>query len=213
MWVQRDSFSVLPNLLRLRTNDDTHVCNIHLESNYNVMRNKSYSAGMAVVLSAVSLQTWSADVRWTAWSARPATRWEDAFVTGNGSIGTMVMGTPSTEHITCVHEELFLRGWDHHLKTVPQTASLMPEVRRLIEEGQCNEASALIADEADRQLVDMGARQRWPLIPHPAFDLVIRYADDMPHSYASLLEAHAALHSRLFNRMTLDLGCARLWRL
>lgn len=35
----------------------------------------------------------------------------------------------------------------------------------------------------------------------------------MPHSYASLLEAHATLHSRLFNRMTLDLGCARLWRL
>ena len=34
-----------------------------------------------------------------------------------------------------------------------------------------------MTDEADRQLVAMGAVQRWPLIPHPAFDLCIRYTD------------------------------------
>lgn len=115
--------------------------------------------------------------RWVAWSAQPATKWEDAFVTGNGRHGAMVMGQPQDERITCVHEELFIRGWDHRKETVPQTAYLMPEVRRLIAEGKNNEASALIAKEADRQLVAMGARQRWPLIPHPAFDVRIQHLD------------------------------------
>ena len=57
--------------------------------------------------------------RWTIWSSSPASRWEDAFVTGNGQHGTMVWGNPIDERITCVHEELFIRGWDRHLKAVP----------------------------------------------------------------------------------------------
>lgn len=70
--------------------------------------------------------------RWIAWSLLPATRWEDAFVTGNGIHGTMVWGNPQDECITCVHEELFIRAWDRHAKTVPVTAPLLPEIRNLI---------------------------------------------------------------------------------
>lgn len=130
-----------------------------------------------------SLQTDTPDLqkissgRWVAWSAHPAKNWEDAFVTGNGRHGTMVWGHSGDERIICVHEELFIRGWDHTKETVPVTASLLPEVRRLIDEGKNNQASSLITGEADRQLVAMGARQRWPLIPHPAFDLRIQYPD------------------------------------
>ena len=115
--------------------------------------------------------------RWMVWSKKPSTIWEDAFVTGNGRHGTMVLGQPGDERIICVHEELFIRGWDHNKETVPVTADLLPEVRCLIDEGKNNQASGLIADEADRQLVGMGAKQRWPLIPHPAFDLRIQYPD------------------------------------
>lgn len=115
--------------------------------------------------------------RWTIWSSSPASRWEDAFVTGNGQHGTMVWGNPIDERITCVHEELFIRGWDRHLKAVPSTASLLPEVRRLINERKNNEADSLITTEAERQMQEMGASQRWPLIPHPAFDLHIRHLD------------------------------------
>lgn len=115
--------------------------------------------------------------RWVAWSAQPSTRWEDAFVTGNGRHGTMVWGKIQDERITCVHEELFIRGWDRHKQTVPVTASLLPEVRRLVEAGKSDEADSLITTEADRQLREMGVLQRWPLIPHPAFDLCIRYLD------------------------------------
>jgi alpha-L-fucosidase 2 len=113
--------------------------------------------------------------RWVVWSEKPAASWQDAFVTGNGSHGTMVMGQPGEERIICVHEELFIRGWDRNKVAVPCTASLLPQVRSLMESGKSDAADALMTSEADRQLVAMGARQRWPLIPHPAFDLCIRH--------------------------------------
>lgn len=53
---------------------------------------------------------------------KPAASWQDAFVTGNGSHGTMVMGQPGEERIICVHEELFIRGWDRNKVAVPCTA-------------------------------------------------------------------------------------------
>lgn len=112
--------------------------------------------------------------RWTVWSQHPAEKWQDAFVTGNGRHGMIVPGRPDNERITCVHEELFIRGWDHRKQTVPVTSQLMPKVARLMNEGRTDEASKLLTDEADRQLREMGANQRWPLIPHPAFDLCIQ---------------------------------------
>ena len=118
--------------------------------------------------------------RWTIWSKTPALQWEDAFVTGNGKIGSLIAGRPQEERITCVHEELFIRGWDRHKVTVPQTAQLMPYVRQLMEKGKSDEAAWLLTDEAERQLRAMGANQRWPLIPHPAFDLCIRQLDKLP---------------------------------
>ena len=118
--------------------------------------------------------------RWTIWSKNPALQWEDAFVTGNGKIGSLIAGRPQEERITCVHEELFIRGWGRHKVTVPQTAQLMPYVRQLMEKGKSDEAAWLLTDEAERQLRAMGANQRWPLIPHPAFDLCIRQLDKLP---------------------------------
>ena len=118
--------------------------------------------------------------RWTICSKNPALQWEDAFVTGNGKIGSLIAGRPQEERITCVHEELFIRGWDRHKVTVPQTAQLMPYVRQLMEKGKSDEAAWLLTDEAERQLHAMGANQRWPLIPHPAFDLCIRQLDKLP---------------------------------
>ncbi|MCQ5039418.1 glycoside hydrolase family 95 protein, partial [Bacteroides fragilis] len=78
--------------------------------------------------------------RWVVWAEKPATSWQDALVTGNGRHGTMVMGQPGSERIICVHEDLFIRGWDRHKVAVPSTASLVPEVRRLIESGRSDAA-------------------------------------------------------------------------
>lgn len=135
------------------------------------MRFLRYIFLMILFLPSVASAT---DGRWEAWSQRPADKWQDAFVTGNGTIGTMVHGTPDMERITCVHEQLFVRGWDHKKVTVPYTADLMPQVRQLIMAHKNNAADSLITFEADRQLKAMGAQQRWPLIPHPAFDLIIK---------------------------------------
>jgi len=62
-------------------------------------------------LSGCGLQTnnYNSDLqssgRWVVWSEKPSAIWEDAFVTGNGSHGTMVLGQPGDERIICVHEE------------------------------------------------------------------------------------------------------------
>lgn len=138
---------------------------------------------LAIYLSGCSLHTGTkvsgteSSGRWVVWSASPADKWEDAFVTGNGRHGTMVYGQPDDERIICVHEELFIRGWDRAKETVPVTASLLFDVRRLMDAGKTDQASILIAGEANRQLTEMGAKERWPLIPHPAFDVHIRYRD------------------------------------
>ena len=62
-------------------------------------------------------------------------------MTGSGKIGSLIAGRPQEERITCVHEELFIRGWDRHKVTVPQTAQLMPYVRQLMEKGKSDEAA------------------------------------------------------------------------
>jgi hypothetical protein len=111
--------------------------------------------------------------RWAIRSERPADGWTDAFVTGNGWQGTMVMGAPGNERIICVHEELFIRGWDREKKAVADIAHLLPEVRRVIEAGKPQEAYKIADKEARKQLVEMGAPQIWPLVPHPAFDLKV----------------------------------------
>ncbi len=109
--------------------------------------------------------------RWIVRSEQAATKWTDAFVTGNGRQGTMVMGQPGDARIICVHEELFISGWDRDKKAVADIAHLLPEVRRLIEAGNPQEAYRIANTEARRQLVEMGAPHIWPLVPHPAFDL------------------------------------------
>ncbi|MDR2915027.1 MAG: glycoside hydrolase family 95 protein [Tannerella sp.] len=116
--------------------------------------------------------------RWVIWSEQPSQKWEDAFVTGNGRHGTMVLGDIFDERIICVHEELFIRSWDRHKVTVPVTSSLLPKVRQLIDEGQPGLASEIITGEAERQFADMDIKyNQWALLPHPAFDLRIQYLD------------------------------------
>lgn len=138
--------------------------------------------------------------RWIAWSLLPATRWEDAFVTGNGIHGTMVWGNPQDECITCVHEELFIRAWDRHAKTVPVTAPLLPEIRNLINLNRSNEADSLIVTEANRQMKAMGVNNHWPQIPHPAFDLRIRHLDVFP-----------SCHTDYRRQLDMESGVTTVW--
>ncbi|WP_291590174.1 glycosyl hydrolase family 95 catalytic domain-containing protein [Bacteroides sp.] len=136
----------------------------------------------------ISSDSTNSSGRWVAWSSRPAPRWEDAFVTGNGSHGMMVSGTPQDERIINVHEELFIRAWDHNRETVPVTSQLMPQVRELIDQHRNAEAARLITSEADRQLNGWGCLTRTSCCPHPAFDLRIQSAAHDTTSYRRLLD-------------------------
>lgn len=144
------------------------------------MKIKSAFIIAAVALSAswlaaqTNAKTNSSGRQWIAWSATPAIAWEDAFVTGNGQHGTMATGKAGESRIICVHEELFLRGWDRRKIAVPKIANLLPEVRRLSDAGQFNDAANLACNEARKQLAGMGAPQAWSISPHPAFDLNVR---------------------------------------
>lgn len=48
--------------------------------------------------------------RWVAWTDAAPKKWEDAFVTGNGRHGMMVMSQPGDGRIIFVHEKLFFRA-------------------------------------------------------------------------------------------------------
>lgn len=134
-------------------------------------------SGCRMITSDISGPDANTSGRWVVRSEQPAGVWEDAFVTGNGRHGTMVWGEPNDERIICVHEELFIREWDRNKVTVPVVSHLLPEMRRLIDEGQEDRGATMFTDEVNRQMADMGANHRWPLMPHPAFDLRIKYLD------------------------------------
>lgn len=112
--------------------------------------------------------------RWVAWSARPATAWQDAFVTGNGSLGGMFLGLPGQERIICVHEALFLRAWDRNKIAVAHIADLLPRVREMVAKDSLEAAGHFATEAARKELAAMGAPQAWPVSPHPAFDLNIQ---------------------------------------
>lgn len=126
--------------------------------------------------------------RWVVRADKPAKRWEDAFVTGNGRHGTMVMGQTSNERITCVHEEIFLRNWDRDIVGVPELAQYLPRMRQFIANGE-NESAGFVYEHAMKQAEEMGASKVWELMPHPAFDLCIDYqSSGTPTSYSNQLD-------------------------
>lgn len=84
------------------------------------------------------------------WSERPATRWEDAMVSGNGRMGVMVFGNPSEETIVANHCRLFLPLGSREL--VPDLAAFLPELRKVIgPEQNYQQAMTFILGKAKEQ--------------------------------------------------------------
>jgi len=120
-------------------------------------------------------ETRPAPRRWVIWSEMPADEWEHGMVTGNGRHGARVVGRPGDERIICNHEELFVRFWDRRIEMVADIAHLLPQVRRLIDEGKEREAYNLANAEAKKQLAAKGAIFPKGVVPHPAFDLCLQH--------------------------------------
>lgn len=128
-------------------------------------------ATVAPLSAQTNLRSGKPSRQWIAWSAKPAIKWEDAFVTGNGRHGTMPTGNAGEERIICVHERLFVRAWDRNKVAVANIAKLLPAVRKLSDQGLFDSAENIGISEARKQLEAMGAPQAWSISPHPAFDL------------------------------------------
>ncbi|MHB1461638.1 MAG: glycoside hydrolase family 95 protein [Armatimonadota bacterium] len=78
------------------------------------------------------------------WYQQPATRWVEALPIGNGRLGTMIYGSLPTERIQ-LNEDTLWSGYPYE-SINPKALAALPEVRRLIAEGQYLQATKL-ADE------------------------------------------------------------------
>lgn len=76
----------------------------------------------------------------------PVVDWEDALVTGSGRLGALVHSTADRSRVTLSHERLFLPVTE--ALPAPETARVLPEVRRLLLRGRSRDAAALIVGTA-----------------------------------------------------------------
>ena len=80
-------------------------------------------------------------------SAKPAEKWEDALVTGNGAQGAMVFGSPDNETVILNHGRLYLPL--HAPLPPPDTAAILPELRKLLADGKYQEAADRVVSLAN----------------------------------------------------------------
>ena len=110
-------------------------------------------------------------------SSRPAERWEDALLSGNGATGVMVLGRPLDETIVVNHEKLWVVMVDV-TRDVADLREAMARARQLARQHRFQEASDLILarfTEANRSTYDPDQLVKGRRLPpdrvHPAFHL------------------------------------------
>ena len=87
------------------------------------------------------------------WYDKPAALWEHALPVGNGQLGGMVFGGPRREQIA-LNESSFWSGGPHEGAN-PAAREAIPEVQRLINEGEFDKADA----EAQAKVMGLPPRQ------------------------------------------------------
>ncbi len=93
----------------------------------------------------------------------PAVDWRDASPLGNGTTGAMVYGRVADERVLLNHEELWYEGITPDF---PDLSKNLPELRRLVEQGDFLQANAVYPD-AIAAAGGLGATGKY----HPAGDL------------------------------------------
>ena len=69
-------------------------------------------------------------------SLRPAPRWEEGLLIGNGKMGGVVIGKPNDDTIHLTHERVVVP--EHIGEPPPKMAHILPELRRMIRTGEGN---------------------------------------------------------------------------
>jgi alpha-L-fucosidase 2 len=100
-----------------------------------------------------------------ATATKPAQRWEEAMLTGNGVMGAIMYGNPANEEIVINHCELFLTLGTQEF--VQDLSAAMPEIKRAaLEAGRDGPAVA------HKMMLEMsGQKIKWTDPFHPAFML------------------------------------------
>lgn len=133
------------------------------------------------IVALVSVSVYGRDV-FTApargfYSDKPAARWEDALLSGNGTMGIMVMGEPYDETVIVNHAMLYRPNPD--VETYIDQADRLPAIRKMLYEGNyggaCDEITQM------RKECDYEKVLRDPFIT--GFDIRISQLNDSPKAY------------------------------
>ncbi|OLT05196.1 hypothetical protein BJF90_19905 [Pseudonocardia sp. CNS-004] len=100
----------------------------------------------------------------------PAARWEDAFVSGNGETGVLVVGDPAAEQLIVTHHRLVLPNGTREMRP-PAVAYRLDEVRDLVLASEAEAAQHAFSD---------GRRLAWTQPFHPGFAVALDRANPAP---------------------------------
>ncbi|MFG3112327.1 glycosyl hydrolase family 95 catalytic domain-containing protein [Streptomyces tendae] len=95
------------------------------------------------------------------WEPEPATRWEDAFLSGNGHHGALAFGDPNTDRVIVTHHTLVRPDGDDGRRRPPALAAALPALQDRL----------LAGDTAAAEDFTDGRPLQWVRPFHPAFQL------------------------------------------
>lgn len=101
------------------------------------------------------------------WEPRPAARWEDAFLGGNGRHGAMVYGDPVDDRVVVNHHTLVRPNGSEHLRA-PELADRLDQLQ----------SDLLTGDTTAAERFGAGRPLVWVQPFHPAFQTRIRPTPD-----------------------------------
>ncbi|WNM30575.1 glycoside hydrolase N-terminal domain-containing protein [Streptomyces sp. Li-HN-5-11] len=98
------------------------------------------------------------------WEPRPAARWEDAFLSGNGHHGALVLGDPHADRVIVTHHTLVRPNGDPEHRKPPRLAPGLPALRDRLLSGDLTAAESFTD----------GRPLQWVQPFHPAFQTWLR---------------------------------------
>ncbi|MEV0176874.1 glycoside hydrolase N-terminal domain-containing protein [Streptomyces sp. NPDC050803] len=108
----------------------------------------------------------------TTWEPTPATRWEDAFLSGNGHHGALVFGDPNDDRVIVTHHTLVRPNGSEHTRP-PQLAAGLPALQDRLLAGEKTAAESFTD----------GRPLQWVQPFHPAFAIRLRRPPGDAHAY------------------------------
>lgn len=109
-------------------------------------------------------------------NTKPAGKWDEAYPSGNGIHGVLVMGEPYDETLIFNHERLFLPLPANFNSDIPDMSDQLPNLRSMLREGRYKEATAAYLDKMTER--GFPADLIWTDPFHPAFDLLIHTGEN-----------------------------------